>query len=160
GGIEAVSLKCEDWRKSCGSVAHAVYKDRGAGPFIGRIHEGYTKRVGSCLCAIDFQPGGQLYYYQGAGSPTTDRFLWLPMQLSIQHMFETGEMPQSHEEIMEKSTLFTGAFYSMFERDGKMINLEDIPEDWTIGSPDIYDNREELDMYSKLFGKEPVIGDY
>ena len=156
-GIEAVSLKCNNWRKSCGSLASAVYKDRGSGQFIGRIHEGYTSRVGGCRCAIIFQPGDQIYYNQVASELATDRFLWLPMQLSIQQMFETGKMPQTQEEIMEKSKLFIGAFYSMFELGGKMIDLDQIPEDWTIGTPDNHGTSDEIEMYAKLFGKEPDI---
>ena len=157
GGIEAVSLKCENWRKSCGSVTSVLYKDRGAGPFIGRIHEGYTSRVTSCQCAIDFQPGDDIYYNRAGIEPSTDRFLWLPMQLSIQQMFETGVMPQSHEEIMEKAKLFIGAFYSSFERDGNLIEFNDIPGSWTIGSPDNANSHGEIEMYGKLFGKEPDI---
>ena len=156
-GIEAVSLRCKNWRKSRGGVTYVIYKDRGAGPFIGRIHEGSMPGVSLSPCGINFQPSDQTYYYQAATKMTTDRFLWLPMQLSIQQMFETGEMPQTHEEILEKSKLFIGAFYSMFELGGKMINLEDIPEDWTIGSPDNYNGPDEVEMYGKLFGKEPDI---
>ena len=148
GGIEAVSLRCKDWRKSRGGVTYVLYKDRGAGPFIGRTYEGSIPLISLCSLGILFQPGDQKYC-QELTAP------WLPMQHAIQHMFETGEMPQTHEEIIEKSMLFTGAFYSMFELDGKMIRLEEIPEDWTIGSPDIYDGPEEVEFYGKLFGKEP-----
>ena len=156
GGIAAVSLKCNDWRKSCGSVASAVFKDRGSGQFVGRIHEGYMPDVGG-RCAIKFQPGDQVFSNQPANELTSDRFLWLPMQLSIQQMFETGEMPQTREEILEKNKLFIGAFYSMFELGGKVIDLDDIPEEWTIGTPDNHSSREEVEIYAKLFGKEPDI---
>lgn len=86
-----------------------------------------------------------------------DEFMWLPMLHRIQWMFETGEMPQNHEQIIEKCKLFIGAFYSHFELEGKMISLENVPEDWIIGSPDNYGSLDEIEMYGKLLGKEPDI---
>ena len=53
----------------------------------------------------------------------------------VQWMFETREMYQTHEEILEKSAMFTGAFYSILELDGNMVDLDSIPDDWATGSP-------------------------
>ena len=74
-----------------------------------------------------------------------------------QWMFETGGMYQTHEEILEKSALFTGAFYSILELDGKMVDIDTIPRDWAIGSPyQGYSNKEVeiIDLYAQYFGRE------
>ena len=157
GDIEAVSLKCKDWRKSCGSATYVIYKDRGKGPFIGKINEGQMPDEGSNWCAIVIKPWNQKHNFKSVEAWGIDEFMWLPMLHRIQWMFETGGLFQTHEEIVEKCSMFIGAFYSMFELGGKMIRLEDIPEDWTIGSPDNYDGPDEVEMYGKLFGKEPDI---
>jgi len=68
-------------------------------------------------------------------------------------MFETGGMHQPHEEIEEKCAMFIGAFHSCLERDGKMTALDEIPDDWAIGSPYGY-NDDEIEAYARLFGRE------
>ena len=157
GNIEAVSLKCKDWRKSCGSVTYVIYKDRGKGPFIGKINEGQMPLEGSNWCAIVIEPWNQKHLFNSVEAWGIDEFMWLPMLHRIQWMFETGGLYQTHEEIVEKCAMFIGAFYSMFELGGKMIRLEDVPEDWTIGSPDNYGGSVDVELYGKLFGKEPDI---
>ena len=132
-----------------------VYKDRGKGigPFVGKIHEGEIDYIGHNPCAIRIQPGDMTYIHHAAGQWTHDEFLWLPMLHRIQWMFETGGMEEKHEGIVEKCAMFIGAFYSHFEMDGKMVNLDKLPEDWAIGSPYGY-NDDEIELYAKLFGKE------
>lgn len=156
GGIHAVSLKTENWRKSNGTVTYVVHKDRGKGigPFIGKIHEGEIQYTGHNPCAITIQPGDKTYIHHAAGAWTHDEFLWLPMLHRIQWVFETGGMDQTHDEIMEKCSMFIGAFYSHFEGAGKMVALDSVPEDWAIGSPYGYSTDDEIELYGKLFGKE------
>ena len=153
GGIEAVSLKCKDWLKSCGSITYVIYKDRGKGigPFVGKINEGQMPDAGSIWCAIVIQPGNQTHMYNSIEPWANDEFMWLPMLHRIQWMFETGEMYQTPEEIVEKGAMFIGAFYSYLELDGKMIGMDNLPEDWNIGLPSTWAG---VDEYAKLFGKE------
>jgi hypothetical protein len=154
GGIEAVSLACRDWRKSEGSVTTISYKDRGKGVFTGTVHEGQKPNEASHWFAIIIQPGNQAQFFTSMDAWGIDEFMWLPMLHRIQWMFETGGLFQTHEEILEKSALFTGAFYSCFERGGRMVRLAEIPEDWAIGSPYGFGNNGPIDAYARLFGKE------
>jgi len=112
---------------------------------------------GSNWCAIVIKPWNKKHNFRSVEAWGIDEFMWLPMLHRVQWMFETGGLYQTHEEIVEKCSLFIGAFYSMFERSGKMIRIEDIPEDWTIGSPDNYGGLVDVELYGKLFGKEPDI---
>ena len=161
GGITSVALNCKDWMKSSGGATYVAYKDRGkVGPFTGKINEGMQPGVGRMNCSIKIQPGGENYIHHIVDLWGREIFLWLPMVLRIQLMFETGKMPQTYDEILEKSTLFTGAFYSFLEKNQNMVDLDEIPEDWCIGTPyrtiqpeyvHIFDTIKE---YEKLFGKE------
>ena len=158
GGIKAVSHKNENWRKTCGGVTHVIYEDRGKGPFIGKIIEGQMPNEPSHGCAIKIQPGDiKVVKYGGGGSWGSDYFQWLPMLHRVQWMFETGEMYQTHEEIVEKSAMFIGAFYSNLELNGALVDIDKIPEDWAIGSPYRgYSKKEQdwIELYANYFGRE------
>ena len=158
GGIKAVSHKTENWCKTCGGITHVVYKDRGKGPFIGKIFEGQMPDVPGHGCAINIQPGNiKVVKYGGGGSWGGDYFQWLPMIQRVQWMFETGGMYQTHEEILEKTAMFISAFYSILELNGKMVNIDNIPEDWAIGSPYRGYSKKEgeiIELYAKYFGRE------
>ncbi len=158
GGIHAVSHQTENWRATCGGVTHVVYKDRGKGPFIGKINEGQMPDEPSHGCAINIQPGNlKILKYGGGGSWGGDYFQWLPMIQRVQWMFETGGMYQTHEEILEKTAMFISAFYSILELDGKMVEIDTLPGDWAIGSPYrgyIKKERDMIDLYAQYFGRE------
>ena len=67
----------------------------------------------------------------------------------------SGNMYQTHEEILEKTAMFIAAFHSHLERKGKMVELDTLPEDWAIGSPYLNEkSRANIDPYIKLFGEE------
>jgi len=162
GGIHSIAFKSKDWRtcvnpydpEKCG-VTHVLYKDRGKGQFTGKIYEGQMPGVGINNCAIIVQPGNQTFINYWADDWARDEFEWLPMLHQIQRMFETGEMPQTHDEILEKTAMFITAFYSHLEKKGEMIPLDALPEDWAIGSPYKDKNsKAAIDPYIKLFGKE------
>ncbi len=53
----------------------------------------------------------------------------------MQQFFESREMPWSFDYILEKTRIYLAAFYSHMERDGRMVKLDDLPEDWVAPSP-------------------------
>ena len=59
---------------------------------------------------------------------------WNSAQLVVQEMFETGQSPQTGEELMEKLTMFLLPFYSILERDGNMVRREEL-ENWEMPRP-------------------------
>jgi len=154
GGVESVSLECKDWLKSQGSVTTIYYKDRGRGAFAGKVHEGQKPNEAPHWFNIIIQPGSREFTFNSMDAWAIDEFMWLPMLHRIQWMFETGELHETHEDILEKTALFIGAFYSHFENKGEKVRLADIPEDWAIGSPYGFSEPVRIEAYSKLFGKE------
>ena len=165
GGIQSVSFNTKDWRTGVNphdpeksGITRVLHKDRGKGPFTGKIYEGQMPGIGGNNCALIVQPGDQTFINHWVDEWARDEFEWLPMIHRIQRMFETGDMYQTYDEILEKTALFIAAFYSYLERDGKMVSLDALPEDWAIGSP--YrdaKSREYIEPYIKLFGKEPGV---
>ncbi|MFC1693400.1 hypothetical protein ACFL1R_07840 [Candidatus Latescibacterota bacterium] len=162
GGIEAVSMKSKDWRTCANphdpeksSITYVEYKDRGKGPFIGKINEGQMPGIGGNNCAIVFQPENQTHIHHWVDQWGRAEFAWLPMLHRVQWMFETGKLFQTHEEILEKTAMFIAAFHSHLEKGGKMVELDTLPEDWAIGSPYLNEkSKAYIDPYIKLFGEE------
>ncbi|MHB9027839.1 MAG: Gfo/Idh/MocA family oxidoreductase [Candidatus Latescibacterota bacterium] len=162
GGIQSVSFRTKDWRTGVNphdpersGITRVLYKDRGRGSFTGKINEGQMPGIGGNNCALVIQPGNQTFINHWADEWARDEFEWLPMLHRIQRMFETGEMYQTYDEILEKTALFIAAFYSHLEKKGEMVPLDVLPEDWAIGSP--YrdaKSKEYIEPYIKLFGKE------
>jgi len=162
GGIHSVSFKSKDWRTGVNphdpeksGITYVVYKDRGKGPFIGKINEGQMPGIGGNNCAIIIQPGNQTFINHWVDEWARDEFEWLPMLHRIQRMFETGNMYQTYDEILEKTSMFIAAFYSYLEMKGAMVSLDTVPEDWAIGSP-YRDEKAKgyIEPYIKLFGEE------
>jgi hypothetical protein len=152
GGMEAVSHRTDSWIKG-GGMTSVVYKDRGNGPFIGRIHDYSTENY---LCAIKFKDSQQFY---GFGPCNWDQYMWIHLLQRIQVMFETGSMPDTHDEIVEKTAMFVAAFRSITRENGNLVGLNDLDEDWAIGTPWGWEPSrnpymEEQKGYSKLFGEE------
>lgn len=162
GGIQSVSFKTKDWRTGVNphdpeksGITRVLYKDRGKGPFSGKINEGQMPGIGGNNCALVIQPGNRAFINHLVDEWARDEFEWLPMLHRIQRMFETGDMYQTYDEILEKTAMFLAAFYSHLEKNGEMVPLDALPEDWAIGSP-YRDARskEYIEPYIKLFGKE------
>ena len=162
GGIHSVSFRTKDWRKGYNphdpeksGITYVVYKDRGSGPFMGKVNEGQMPDIGGNNCAIILQPGNQTFINHWVDQWARDEFEWLPMLHRFQWMFETGNMYQTYDEILEKTAMFIAAFYSHLEKEGGMVSLDSLPEEWAIGSPYRDEkSKEYIEPYEKLFGKE------
>ncbi|MBN1295051.1 MAG: Gfo/Idh/MocA family oxidoreductase [Candidatus Latescibacteria bacterium] len=150
GNMEAVGHRTKSWIQG-GGITDVVYKDRGDGPFMGKIHDYSTEKY---LCAIKFRDSDQYY---GFGQSDWDQFMWIHMLQQAEIMFETGLMPHTHEQIVEKTAMFVAAFYSILRENGDLVGLDDFDEDWEIGVPWGHSGNpsiEEQDGYRKLFGEE------
>ncbi len=136
-------------------ITHVVYKDRGKGSFTGKINEGQMPGIGLNNCAITVQPENRTFINFWADEWARTQFEWLPMLHRIQWMYETGNMIQTHDEILEKTAMFIAAMHSHLEKNGESVALDALPEEWAIGSP-YRDEKSKayIEPYIKLFGKE------
>ena len=59
---------------------------------------------------------------------------WNALQLVVQEMFETGQSPQTGDDLMEKLAMFLLPFYSVLERGGAHVRREELG-DWELPPP-------------------------
>lgn len=54
---------------------------------------------------------------------------------NMQQFFESRTMPWSYDYILEKTRIYLAGFYSHMEKGGRMVSLDELPEDWVAPSP-------------------------
>ncbi|MFC1508861.1 Gfo/Idh/MocA family oxidoreductase [Candidatus Omnitrophota bacterium] len=74
-----------------------------------------------------------LWYLGGNGEPRV-QYYFLPPLLEFQRMIERGEMPQSHEHVLEKTAVFIAGFKSHLDYGGKPVKLSELEDDYTVES--------------------------
>ena len=129
--VQAASYLTPNWRTPRGLV---VYEHESpSGPYYGALQQ------------ISGADGNAYMRIFGGGSgdaegkipqrPGYFRFnTWNALQLVIQEMFETGQSPQTGEDLMEKLTMFLLPFYSVLERGGSPVRREELG-DWEVPPP-------------------------
>ncbi len=58
-------------------------------------------------------------------------YLNFPTILYYQRMLDTGIMPFSYEEILQRTKIFLTGFKSFLDHDGALVKVDDLPDDWT-----------------------------
>ena len=105
------------------------YEGRDGGPpFYGLLQP--TGRQAWIKVYVDGGVIEQTLWWEG--SPwDRDTFLWLPMLLRMQDMFENGNMPEPYENILEKTLIWLAGFKSHLEHGGAPVALSEIG-DWRV----------------------------
>lgn len=150
GGMETVAHRTESWIKGGGTTI-VEYADRGNGPFTGTIFDWSTERY---LCAVRVKGSNQIY---GFGPADWDQYMWIHMLQRMEMMFEHGDMPDTYDQMVEKTAMFTAAFRSIIREGGNPVSLKELDEDWAIGPPWGHSGNptmEEQKVYAALFGEE------
>ena len=129
GGIRSAAYQTSDWRTPNGLVTIEYEGRDGGRPFYGCVQE--ISGVWAWMRAFGSRTFEQSVH---AGA-----HFWPPMIIQMQKMFETGKMPATHGELLEKTQLFLAAFKSHVECGGAPVALDEIG-DWTapLLNPDPY----------------------
>ncbi len=131
GGIRSASYQTPDWHTPNGlvTIEYEGREEGGGKPFYGCVQE----ITGTWAWIRAFGNGT---FEDTVHSGT---YFWVPVVLEMQKMFQTGKMPQSHDELYEKTQLFLAAFKSHVECGGAPVALDEIG-DWTapLLNPDPY----------------------
>jgi len=142
GGVKSVSFQTDDWTHPNGLMTFE-YKGRNGGlDFWGALQQAYhsgsawikvtgrgkTKRSDGYYNDVSIQR--QMDWPREGRGPVTDSNIWLPMLHAMQRMFETGVMPESYENIYEKTQMYIGGFYSHLAKNGAPVPLKNIPLEW------------------------------
>ena len=73
--------------------------------------------------------------YQEGNRWDTWIYFFLPTVLAIQRIFDSGEMLQTYEQILEKTKIFLAGYYSYLEYNGDPVLMEDFPRNWEAPNP-------------------------
>lgn len=141
-GAKSVAYQADDWTRPNGVMTFQYAGRDGAPDFYGSLLQPY--RSGSAWIKVygrgatkrsdgysnDVSVERQMDWPREGRGPVVDSAIWLPMLHALQYMFETRKMPESFESIYEKTRLFIGGFYSLLEKKGAPVALDDIPLAW------------------------------
>ena len=128
GGVTRVSHLNHDREdpNSIGVLTLEYAGRNGSKPFYGQLQP--TGRQGWIRVYGDDTFVEQTLWWEGS-QWDRDTFLWLPMLLRMQDMFENGNMPESYDSIYEKTRILLAGFKSHIEHHGAPVALSDIG-DW------------------------------
>ncbi len=131
--VVAASLQAKSWWDfGSGMMTMKCVQDNGPEYYIGlqvvSVPGDYSNLMvftsnGRLEEHIEFVGGENRLYNQLKNHNATNMF-------EFNKMIVSGEMPQSHDFILEKTRTFLTGFYSHCEKDGLMIDCNDLPEDW------------------------------
>lgn len=131
--VVAASLQAKSWWDfGTGFMTMKCVQDNGPEYYIGLHVVGVPGDYSNLLVFtskgrleehIEFVGGENRIYNQLKNHNATNMFAFNKMLVS-------GEMPQTHDFILDKTRTFLTGFYSHCEKDGLMINCDDLPEDW------------------------------
>jgi predicted dehydrogenase len=135
-GVQAVSYITPDWQKPNGvCVLEYAPRVKDGKVFYASLHQTNT----GTNAAIKLYTSGSNYFQQNfeweIGEWDRMVFMFLPPVLAMQKMFESGRMPETHESILEKTKVFLTGFYSVAERVGAPVKVDELPENWIAPGP-------------------------
>jgi hypothetical protein len=116
GGARSVAYRTDDWRQPNGIVTIEYEGRGGARPFYG------------CVQQITHTFG----WIRVFGDRTFEQFVdgglqfWVRIVQQMQRMFETRRMPQTGDQILEKTAMFLAGFKSAVECQGAPVELADL----------------------------------
>ena len=127
--VRRVTYQTRDWRQPNGILTLEHEPADGGKPYYGCVQEttgvwGWIRAFGARSFEEKVNPG---------------RSFWPPLVLEMQKLFETRQMPQTHEQIYAKTRLFLAGFKSHVDCGGAPVDVDDVG-DWTapLLQPDPY----------------------
>lgn len=131
GRMTAAAYHTPDWRTPNGMVVYEhEHPDR---PYYGALQlitgadgQAYMRIFGDRSGDAEGKIPGRAGYFRYN--------TWNALQLVIQEMFETGQSPETGEDLMEKLTMFLLPFFSVLERGGGLVRREELG-DWELPYP-------------------------
>jgi hypothetical protein len=152
--IVSVAYRADSWHNPPG-VMTFEHRDKGGRQFFGTLHQ-VPAAWGMLNIQTPGETGGRMFeIYGGSGPPFNQTELWAPAVWVYQNMAMHREMPETFEQIYQKTNVFLAGFRSILENEGRPVRLENVPENWTVpvelpthpGDPTV-------DLFRKKFGPE------
>jgi predicted dehydrogenase len=151
--VVSVAYQAKSWYAPPG-VMTFEHVDAGGRAFLGTLNQ-IAGSWGTIQIHTPEEYGGRSFEIRtGVGYPFNMTEVWAPTIWAYQHMALYGDMPQTYEQIYEKTRVFFAGFRSILANGGKPVKLEDVPDDWE--SPvELPDHAQDhtLALFVKKLGK-------
>lgn len=146
GDVRRVNLQAPDWNSPCALMTFEHNPQPGGHIFYASLllrnypHRAWVKiygKRGSLSQEITREPCYMKGFRRGEGPAWWDMeyHFFLPPLLKFQKMVETGKMPQTPEQILEKTRIFLSGYKSFIDHGGAPVNVKDLPDEWTAPNP-------------------------
>lgn len=152
--IVSVAYRGDSWHSPPGVVTFE-HRDQGGRQFFGTLHQ-VPIGWGSISIQTQEESGGKRFeIYGGSGMPFNQTELWAPAVWVYQNMALNREMPETFEEIYQKTNVFLAGFRSILENRGGPVRLNEVSENWT-APVELPTHPEDptVDLFRKKFGPE------
>jgi predicted dehydrogenase len=129
--IISVAYLSKNWYSAPG-VMTFEHHDKSGNPFLGTLHQINGGTWGTLQIHTPGEDGTRAFDIQGgsgAGFPFSITEAWAPTIWAYQRMAIYKEMPESFDDILEKTRVFLAGFRSVLDR-CNVVRLEEVPEDW------------------------------
>ncbi|HQO36890.1 MAG TPA: hypothetical protein PLG59_19660 [bacterium] len=150
--VVSVSYRSERWWQPPG-VMILEHQDPEGRRFYGTLHQIAGSWGTVRIHTEENSDGEEFRILRGTGYPYDKTEIWAPTPWAFQKMVLYGEMPQTFEQIMDKTNVFLAGWRSILEKNGEPVRLEDVPEDWEspVELPN-HPNDSVANRFRQLFG--------
>jgi hypothetical protein len=149
--IKSVAYQSRNWYCTPG-VMTFEHHDQNGNSFFGTLHH-IKGAWGTLQVYTTDEYGGKAFDIQaGVGFPFSNTELWAPTIWAYERMARYKEMPESFDDILEKTRVFLAGFRSVLDC-GKVVSLEEVPEDWE-APVELPDKAADptVSLFRKMFG--------
>ena len=152
--VVSVAYRARSWYSAPGLLTFE-HRDKDGRQFFGSLHQvsGFWGTVQ--IHTTDEYGGKNFIIRPGTGYPFDKTEVFAPTIWAFQNMAVNGDMPQTFEQIYQKTKVFLAGWKSVLENDGRPVKLEEVPEEWA--SPVELPNRPgdpTVSLFRKMFGSE------
>lgn len=151
--IVSVGYRANSWHEPPGVMTIEHCADDGR-IFYGTIHQ--VGGWGTMTLHTAEEYGGRSFAIKrGAGFPYDQTEVWAPTLWEFQRMILRHEMPQTYDQILQKTQAFLAGWRSILDMHSAAVPLAEVPDDWQ--SPVDLPNHPEdavTPLFRALFGRE------
>ena len=152
--VVSVGYRAASWHSPSGVLTYE-HQDAGGRRFYGTLHQS-VGGWGTVHIHTPEDYGGKDFLIRcGSGYPFDQTEVWAPTIWAYQRMAQFGEMPQTLEQIHDKTAVFLAGFHSFVERDGAPVAVADLPPDWQcpVELPN-HPDHDTVARFTKRFGTQ------
>ena len=150
--VVSVAYRADSWHSPPGVITLEHVDDNGR-QFYGTLHQ-VSGSWGTVQIHTQEAYGGENFrIHTGTGYPYDKTEIWLPTIWAFQNMALHNEMPQTFEQILDKTNVFLAGWKSVLENEGKPVKLTDVDEAWTAPAelPN-HPDHDTVSLFRKQFG--------